>query len=118
MPHRNANILKRALREIARLTAPERGVYRHPPASRCHEIATDALGDDLYSTSIADRVSELEATLWANIHGMGSDGPCWCMYIQVCHPPDDPQDKIKLTDGHTDECWQAKRVMADRIKEM
>jgi hypothetical protein len=62
------------------------------------------------------RVEILEATLWDTRHGGDSEGPCWCMYVQLMHPQDDPQDSVKIINGHTQECWQAQRVMTERTK--
>jgi len=63
-----------------------------------------------YDTLLA-RVDVLEAALHRASQGLCNDGLCWCMYVRLVHPQDDPQDSVKLVDGHTDDCWAVRRAM-------
>jgi hypothetical protein len=65
---------------------------------------------------LSKRVNELEAVLNSLIHGYGDDGPCWCAYTQIMHPPHDPHDGVELYEGgHTFECVQARKIMKVKI---
>lgn len=63
---------------------------------------------------LEDRVAKLEAALKRHaVQGLAPDGLCWCLYIQIVHPQSDPQDSVKLVNGHTDDCWAIRAVLRE-----
>ena len=65
---------------------------------------------------LGKRVEELEAAIHMLVQGIDDVGQCWCLYVQLIHPPDDPQDSVKLDEtGHTAECTYVRKIMKVKV---
>ena len=57
--------------------------------------------------ALRSRVEVLTTALTKHAsQGLAPDGLCWCFYVRVCHPEDDPQDSVETRDGHTEDCCE------------
>ena len=69
-------------------------------------VNREASGRDNEIRKLSRRIGVLYNALMDVQHGVGHDGPCWCMYFLAVHST--PGDMLKTHNGHTDECWRAR----------
>ena len=63
--------------------------------------------------ALRSRVEVLTTALTKHAsQGLAPDGLCWCFYVRICHPEDDPQDSVKTRDGHTEDCWAVRAALS------